>query len=150
MILNCIAGKSLPVYGKGNNIRDWLYVEDHCDAIYTVLNKGVIGSTYNIGGNNEIKNIDIVKIICHKMDSFLPRSNGSSYSDLITFVTDRPGHDFRYAIDASKIQNNLGWAPRENFNSGIEKTITWYLENKEWWKSIQNNSYRQERLGVIE
>tara|TARA_Y100000590_G_scaffold463138_1_gene629114 strand:- start:284 stop:1339 length:1056 start_codon:yes stop_codon:yes gene_type:complete len=150
MILNCIAGKNLPVYGKGNNIRDWLYVEDHCDAIYTVLNKGVIGSTYNIGGNNEIKNIDIVKIICHKMDSFLPRSNGSSYSDLITFVTDRPGHDFRYAIDASKIQNNLGWAPRENFNSGIEKTITWYLENKEWWKSIQNNSYRQERLGVIE
>ena len=130
-------------------MRDWLFVEDHCDAIYSVLQNGVIGCTYNIGGNNEIKNIDIVKIICHKMDKYHPRQDGSSYEELITFVTDRPGHDFRYAIDASKIINELNWEPKESFDTGIEKTIQWYLDNKLWWKSIQDNTYQQERLGVV-
>ena len=149
MILNCISEKPLPVYGKGDNVRDWLYVEDHCDAIYSVLTNGGIGSTYNIGGNNEIKNIDIVKIICRKMDEHSPGKNGAKYEKLITYVTDRPGHDFRYAIDASKIENELGWLPKESFETGIEKTILWYLDNKEWWESIQNNTYQQERLGVV-
>jgi dTDP-glucose 4,6-dehydratase len=149
MILNCISEKPLPVYGKGDNVRDWLYVEDHCDAIYSVLTNGGIGSTYNIGGNNEIKNIDIVKIICRKMDERSPRTNGAKYEELITYVADRPGHDFRYAIDASKIENELGWLPKESFETGIEKTILWYLDNKEWWESIQNNTYQQERLGVV-
>ena len=149
MILNCISEKPLPVYGKGYNVRDWLYVEDHCDAIYSVLTNGGIGSTYNIGGNNEIKNIDIVKIICLKMDELSPRTNGAKYEELITYVADRPGHDFRYAIDASKIENELGWLAKESFETGIEKTILWYLDNKEWWESIQNNTYQQERLGVV-
>jgi len=149
MILNCMSEKPLPVYGKGDNVRDWLYVEDHCDAIYSVLTNGGIGSTYNIGGNNEIQNIDIVKIICRKMDELLPRINGTKYEELITYVADRPGHDFRYAIDASKIENELGWLSKESFETGIEKTILWYLDNKEWWESIQNNSYKQERLGVV-
>ena len=141
--------KPLPVYGKGDNVRDWLYVEDHCDAIYSVLKNAGIGSTYNIGGNNEIQNIDIVKIICRKMDELSPRISGTKYEELITYVTDRPGHDFRYAIDASKIENELGWLPKESFETGIEKTILWYLDNKEWWESIQNNTYQQERLGVV-
>ena len=149
MILNCMSEKPLPVYGKGDNVRDWLYVEDHCDAIYSVLTNGGIGSTYNIGGNNEIQNIDIVKIICRKMDELSPRINGAKYEELITYVADRPGHDFRYAIDASKIENELGWLPKESFETGIEKTILWYLDNKEWWESIQNNTYKQERLGVV-
>ena len=149
MILNCMSEKPLPVYGKGDNVRDWLYVEDHCDAIYSVLTNGGIGSTYNIGGNNEIQNIDIVKIICRKMDELSPRINGTKYEELITYVADRPGHDFRYAIDASKIENKLGWLPKESFETGIEKTILWYLDNKEWWESIQNNTYQQERLGVV-
>ena len=149
MILNCIEEKKLPVYGKGENVRDWLFVEDHCDAIYSVLQNGDNGGTYNIGGNNEIENIDIVKTICHKMDKYHPRQEGSSYEELITFVTDRPGHDFRYAIDASKISNELNWKPKESFDTGIDKTIQWYLENKLWWKSIQDNTYQQERLGVV-
>ncbi|MDP7027934.1 MAG: dTDP-glucose 4,6-dehydratase [Candidatus Marinimicrobia bacterium] len=149
MILNCMSEKPLPVYGKGDNVRDWLYVEDHCDAIYSVLTNGEIGSTYNIGGNNEIQNIEIVKIICGKMDELSPRINGAKYEELIAYVADRPGHDFRYAIDASKIENELGWLPKESFETGIEKTIRWYLDNQEWWKSIQNNTYQQERLGVI-
>jgi dTDP-glucose 4,6-dehydratase len=149
MILNCMSEKPLPVYGKGDNVRDWLYVEDHCDAIYSVLTNGGIGSTYNIGGNNEIQNIEIVKIICGKMDELSPRINGAKYEELIAYVADRPGHDFRYAIDASKIENELGWLPKESFETGIEKTIRWYLDNQEWWKSIQNNTYQQERLGVI-
>ena len=149
MILNSIEEKELPVYGKGKNIRDWLYVEDHCDAIETVLTKGKLGETYNIGGNNEIKNIDIVKTICQKMDEYSPRAYSGSYEDLITFVTDRPGHDFRYAIDASKIRDELGWLPKEDFTSGIEKTIQWYLNNKPWWRAIQDNTYQQERLGVV-
>ena len=149
MIINCLQGNPLHVYGKGENVRDWLFVEDHCDAIHTVLAKGKMGETYNIGGNNEIKNIDVVTIICSLLDEISPRENGSSYSDLITFVKDRPGHDFRYAIDAGKIQNDLGWSPNESFETGIRKTIHWYLDNQNWWKSIQDNNYRQERLGVI-
>ena len=149
MIINCLQGNPLPVYGKGENVRDWLFVGDHCDAIQTVLAKGEMGETYNIGGNNEIKNIDVVTIICSLLDEISPRENGSSYSDLITFVNDRPGHDFRYAIDAGKIRNDLGWSPNESFETGIRKTIHWYLDNQNWWKAIQDNNYRQERLGVI-
>jgi len=149
MILNCLKEKSLPVYGKGDNVRDWLFVEDHCDAIYSVLSSGKLGETYNIGGNNEIQNIDIVKTICEKMDEYSPRKQDGNYEELITYVTDRPGHDFRYAIDASKISNELGWQPKENFETGIEKTIRWYLENREWWQAIQDNTYQQERLGVV-
>ena len=149
MIINSLQGNPLPVYGKGENVRDWLFVGDHCDAIHTVLAKGEMGETYNIGGNNEIKNIDVVTIICSLLDEISPRENGSSYSDLITFVKDRPGHDFRYAIDAGKIRNDLGWSPNESFETGIRKTIHWYLDNQNWWKAIQDNNYRQERLGVI-
>ena len=149
MIINCLQGNPLPIYGKGENVRDWLFVGDHCDAIHTVLAKGEMGETYNIGGNNEIKNIDVVTIICSLLDEISPRKNESSYSDLITFVKDRPGHDFRYAIDAGKIRNDLGWSPNESFETGIRKTIHWYLDNQNWWKAIQDNNYRQERLGVI-
>jgi len=149
MILNCLSEKNLPVYGKGENVRDWLYVEDHCDAIYTVLSKGELGETYNIGGNNEIKNIEIVKTICHKMDELVPRTGNGKYEDLIAYVADRPGHDFRYAIDTSNILDELGWLPKVSFTSGIDKTIRWYLENETWWKAIQDNTYQQERLGVV-
>ena len=147
MIINCLDEKPLPVYGKGLNIRDWLYVDDHCNAISTVRNNGDIGETYNIGGNNEITNIDIVKIICNNLDRLKPRTNGESYIDLITYVKDRPGHDFRYAIDASKIKNHLKWEPSESFDTGILKTIKWYLLNESWWRNIQINNYSQERLG---
>ena len=116
---------------------------------FSLLKKGKLGETYNIGGNNEIRNIDIVKTICEKMDELAPRSGDNKYEGLITFVTDRPGHDFRYAIDASKIQDELGWHPKEDFSSGIEKTIRWYLNNKSWWEAIQDNTYQQERLGVV-
>lgn len=149
MILNCLEEKPLPIYGKGENIRDWLYVEDHCDAIHTIIEEGVIGETYNVGGNNEIKNIEIVKTICGILDEVSPAKNGKSYKELITFVTDRPGHDFRYAIDSSKLKNELSWSPKETFESGIRKTIDWYFENQVWWKQIQNNTYQQERLGVL-
>ena len=145
MIANCVDEKPLPVYGKGDNVRDWLFVEDHCYAINEVLISGIPGETYNIGGNNEIKNIEIVNIVCSYLDKVRPRKNGNPYSDLITFVQDRPGHDFRYAIDSSKIQKDLGWQPRETFDSGIKKTIDWYLKNEEWWRQIQ---YKQERLGL--
>ena len=149
MIINAMNNKSLPIYGKGNNVRDWLYVSDHCDAIYTVLEKGEIGQTYNVGGNNEIKNIDVVETICNILDKLIPKDNSESYKKLINFVEDRPGHDFRYAIDANKINSKLGWFPKESFESGIEKTIQWYINNVDWWDSILNNTYRQERLGVI-
>ncbi|MBT6938530.1 MAG: NAD-dependent epimerase/dehydratase family protein, partial [Candidatus Marinimicrobia bacterium] len=148
MLANCVDEKPLPVYGEGLNVRDWLFVEDHCDAIYSVLQKGTIGETYNIGGHNEIKNIDIVNTICSILDELKPRSNGASYTELITYVTDRPGHDFRYAIDASKINNNLGWSPTETFETGIRKTIQWYLDNEQWWRNIQDGTYNQERLGT--
>ena len=149
MILNCLSEKALPVYGDGKNVRDWLYVEDHCDAIYSVLKNGNSGDTYNIGGNNEIENIQIINTICTIMDELKPRDNGAKYAQLITYVEDRPGHDFRYAIDASKIKDQLNWEPKETFESGIKKTIEWYLENKQWWESIQDKTYQQERLGVI-
>ena len=148
MIANCIDEKPLPIYGEGLNIRDWLFVEDHYDAIYSVLRNGTIGETYNIGGNNEISNIDIVNTICSILDELKPRSGGKSYNNLITFVTDRPGHDFRYAIDATKIKNKLGWSPKETFASGIRKTIQWYLDNESWWRKIQDGTYNQERLGI--
>ena len=147
MIINCLDWKPLPVYGDGNNIRDWLFVDDHCSAIKAVYENGAIGETYNVGGNNEIKNIDIVITICTILDDLQPSDNGKSYSELITFVKDRPGHDFRYAINAKKIQNELGWFPRESFETGIKKTVEWYLENKSWWKKIQDERYNQERLG---
>ena len=149
MILNCLQEKPLPVYGTGENIRDWLFVDDHCDAIHTIIEKGEIGETYNVGGNNEIKNIDIVKTICNLLDNIRPSENLKSYQELITFVKDRPGHDLRYAIDSSKLQNKLGWTPKETFEMGIRKTIDWYLDNKTWWQDIQNNTYQQERLGVL-
>ena len=150
MIINCLHGKPLPVYGKGENVRDWLYVRDHCEAIHSVLTTGTVGETYNIGGNNEIKNIEVVTTICSLLDEISPKEDGSQYSDLITYVRDRPGHDFRYAINANKINSELGWSPQESFETGIRKTIQWYLDNEPWWRSIQDNTYRQERLGVIE
>ena len=149
MILNCLAEESLPVYGTGENVRDWLYVDDHCEAIYTIIEKGKIGETYNVGGNNEIQNIEIIITICSILDEIQPSANGNSYTDLITYVKDRPGHDFRYAIDSSKLKNELNWSPNETFHSGIRKTIDWYLENQVWWQDIQNNTYQQERLGVV-
>ena len=149
MILNCLAEESLPVYGTGENVRDWLYVDDHCEAIHTIIENGKIGETYNVGGNNEIMNIDIVKTICNILDEIKPSTHLKSYMELITFVTDRPGHDFRYAIDSSKLKNELNWQPKETFETGIKQTINWYLENQTWWQDIQNNTYQQERLGVL-
>ena len=147
MIINSLDSKDLPVYGDGQNVRDWLYVDDHCGAIKTIYERGAIGETYNIGGNNEIKNIDIVNTICSILDDLKPIKSGKSYSDQIKFVKDRPGHDFRYAINAEKIQKELNWFPRETFETGIKKTIEWYLENEKWWRMIQNKTYKQERLG---
>ena len=147
IIINCIDWKQLPVYGNGENIRDWLFVEDHCIALETIFSKGKVGETYNIGGSNEIKNIDIVKTICDIMDEIKPSKNGS-YRNLITFVDDRPGHDKRYAVDSTKLQNSLNWEPKESFQSGIKKTIEWYLNNEDWWRKIQKNNYYQQRLGL--
>ena len=182
MILNALEGKPLPVYGDGQQIRDWLYVEDHARALYLVATKGIIGETYNIGGHNEKTNLDVVTTICNLLEEIVPyssrhsdtsdRSEGSSsstpiptnrhscagrnlkkehpnnYKDLITFVEDRPGHDLRYAIDASKIEKQLGWKPRETFESGIRKTVEWYLDNQTWCERVQDGSYQRERLGV--
>ena len=128
MISSCLKGEKLPIYGDGSNIRDWLYVKDHCDALSLVLKKGRTGETYNIGGKNEIKNIEVVTQICNLLDDVYPKKNGSSYSDLITFVEDRLGHDYRYGLNISKIENELGWSPKENFDSGINKTVEWYLK----------------------
>jgi len=149
MILSAIKIKPLPVYGDGNQIRDWLYVDDHVSAIMSVALKGKPGETYNVGGNNEIKNIEVVQKICSILDELIPINNSelNSYSELITYVEDRPGHDVRYAIDSSKINKNLGWSPNENFESGIRKTIMWYLENNAWLRSIQNDNYKLVRLG---
>ena len=147
-ITNCIDERILPVYGTGENIRDWLYVNDHCDAINKVITKGVVGETYLIGGNNEIKNIEIVKKICSILDNLRPRQNGESYKSLIKLVEDRPGHDFRYAIDCQKIHTELDWEPKESFLNGLEKTILWYLDNEEWWRKIQKKNHKQERLGL--
>ena len=149
MILNALKLNSLPVYGNGLQVRDWLYVDDHVRALLRVASKGEVGHTYNIGGNNEIQNIEVVQKICYHLDEIKPIKNKSinSYSELITYVSDRPGHDVRYAIDASKIFNNLGWVPLENFESGIRKTIEWYLNHHNWSDNIQNGSYKLSRLG---
>jgi dTDP-glucose 4,6-dehydratase len=150
MILNALEGKSLPVYGDGKQVRDWLFVEDHARALYLVLTEGKAGETYNIGGFNEKRNIDVVKTICHLLDEMVTEkpSGIKKFEELIIFVQDRPGHDLRYAIDATKIKTQLGWKPLESFETGIRKTIKWYLENSEWCKSIQNNTYQRERLGT--
>lgn len=150
MILNALEGKPLPVYGTGQNVRDWLYVEDHCRALLTVLEKGVPGEKYNIGGHNEKTNLDIVYTLCDILDQKKPRSDGKSYREQIAFVKDRPGHDMRYAIDASKIQRELGWVPQETFETGIVKTVDWYLNNLDWCQRITDGSYRRERLGIGE
>jgi dTDP-glucose 4,6-dehydratase len=147
MTLNAIEGKPLPVYGDGLNVRDWLYVEDHCDAIQTVLNSGRVGETYNIGGNCEQTNLAIVQTICRTVEELLPDLQHRC-SDLVRFVQDRPGHDRRYAIDATKIKTELGWSPKANFAEGIRKTVQWYIENPQWVERIQTGRYRRERLGV--
>lgn len=150
MILNAIAGKPLPVYGDGRQIRDWLYVEDHARALIHVAMAGNAGETYNIGGRNEVENIAVVRGICELLESLAPDKPAGvqRYTDLITFVTDRPGHDSRYAIDASKLERELGWTPQETFESGLRKTVEWYLHNVEWWQRIQSGRYRGERLGL--
>ena len=148
VILNALDAKPLPVYGNGQQIRDWLFVEDHARALYKVVTDGVVGETYNIGGHNEKQNIDVVKTICKILDELKPQANGQAYASLITFVKDRPGHDLRYAIDATKIQNELGWTPAETFETGIRKTVQWYLDNLEWCRRVQDGSYQRERLGV--
>jgi len=150
IILNALEGKPLPVYGDGGQIRDWLYVEDHARALYTVVTQGTVGETYNIGGHNERKNIDVVKTICQLLEEMVPNKPAGieSYSSLITFVADRPGHDVRYAIDATKIEHELGWAPQETFESGIRKTVEWYLANESWWQAVKDGSYASERLGL--
>ena len=156
VILNALEGKTLPIFGKGDQVRDWLYVQDHARALYKVISKGEVGETYNIGGHNEKRNIDVVKIICSILDELVPVSENqvlygssenqlnstSSYSELITFVKDRPGHDARYAIDASKIEKELGWTPAETFESGLRKTVNWYLENKIWSQGVKDGSYQ--------
>lgn len=148
VILNALEGKPLPIYGQGDQIRDWLYVEDHARALYQVVTQGVVGETYNIGGHNEKQNIDVVKTICTILDELRPQANHKPYESLITFVKDRPGHDLRYAIDASKIAKELGWKPEETFETGIRKTVEWYLNNLEWCHRVQDGSYQRERLGV--
>ena len=150
VILNALEGKTLPIYGKGEQIRDWLFVEDHARALYKVVTEGKIGETYNIGGHNEKQNIDVVKTICQILDELKPQKNGQPYESLIAFVKDRPGHDLRYAIDASKIANELNWTPTETFDSGIRKTVEWYLNNMEWCGRVQDGSYQRERLGAGE
>ena len=153
IILNALSAKSLPVYGDGSQIRDWLYVEDHARALYKVVTEGEVGETYNIGGHNEKKNIEVVETLCALLDELVPASSNSatshlkSYSDLITFVTDRPGHDVRYAIDASKIERELGWVPEESFETGIRKTVEWYLNNENWWQRVLSGEYQLERIG---
>ncbi|MEX0606036.1 MAG: dTDP-glucose 4,6-dehydratase [Marinobacter sp.] len=163
VILNALEGKPLPVYGKGDQIRDWLYVEDHARALYKVVTEGKVGETYNIGGHNEKQNIEVILTLCNILQELAPPSESARfvgatsvaktnsinhYQDLITFVTDRPGHDMRYAIDATKIQKELGWAPEETFETGIRKTVQWYLDNMEWCQRVQDGSYQRERLGV--
>ena len=143
MIVNALAGKSLPIYGDGQQIRDWLYVNDHCSAIRRVLEEGKIGEVYNIGGWNEKPNLDIVYSICDLLEELCPRSDGTPYREQITYVTDRPGHDRRYAIDATKIERELGWKPAETFTTGIRKTVLWYLENQAWVSNVQSGAYRE-------
>ncbi len=147
VILNALEGKPLPIYGKGDQIRDWLYVADHARALCTVCLQGKPGETYNIGGHNEKQNIEVVKTICAILDELKPRADGKKYAEQITFVADRPGHDMRYAIDAGKIERELGWKPAETFETGLRKTVRWYLDNKWWWEPLREK-YQRERLGL--
>ena len=148
-IINAIKGNHLPIYGSGQQIRDWLYVDDHAEALIKVLTKGKLGETYNIGGNNEMKNIDVVKFICNLLDKKIINKpfNISSFSNLIKYVDDRPGHDMKYSINTSKIKDNLGWSPKETFETGIEKTVDWFLNNRQWWEDILKSKYNLKRLG---
>jgi len=157
VILKALRGEPIPVYGKGENIRDWLYVEDHAEALLTAISKGKPGETYNIGGDNEMRNIDLVRLLCRILDEKVESGKlkaemrkGGSFADQITFVTDRPGHDLRYAIDATKIKNELGWEPKQDHESGFRKTVEWYLQNEAWWQNILDGSYQLERLGKAE
>ncbi len=152
VILNALDGKPLPVYGDGAQVRDWLYVEDHARALFKVVSEGKVGETYNIGGHNEQKNIDVVRSICALLEELAPsKPEGvARYEDLITFVKDRPGHDLRYAIDAGKIERELGWVPQETFQTGLRKTVQWYLDNLEWCRRVQDGRYQRERLGALE
>ena len=147
IILNALHGRPLPVYGDGSNIRDWLYVEDHARALHLIASEGRLGETYNVGGRNERRNIDVVRTICAILDRLAPASR--PHADLVTFVTDRPGHDARYAIDATKLETELGWRARETFESGIEKTVAWYLANEAWWRPLRDRVYTGERLGIL-
>ena len=149
VILNCLDGKPLPVYGKGANVRDWLYVDDHVAALCLVNEKGVPGETYNVGGHNERTNLEVVQTVCRILDELHPRSDGSKYESLITYVADRPGHDLRYAIDPSKLMGELGWKPSRTFDTGIRETVQWYLDNKWWWGPIHEKKYSGERLGKL-
>ena len=148
-ILNALHGKSIPVYGSGANVRDWLFVEDHARALELVATKGVVGESYNVGGNSELSNLTVVRMICDTIDKMRPRPDGTSHRSLITFVEDRPGHDRRYAIDASKIDRDLGWRPSESFESGLARTVRWYLDNEWWWRPIRDGRYAGERLGSL-
>jgi dTDP-glucose 4,6-dehydratase len=148
MITKALSGKPLPIYGDGKQIRDWLYVEDHCSAILEVLEKGTVGQVYNIGGHNEKTNLEVVQTLCNVLDEMVPDSPYRPHESLISFVEDRPGHDRRYAIDAGKIKKELGWVPRESFETGLQKTVSWYLDNKTWTERVQSGAYRGERLGL--
>jgi dTDP-glucose 4,6-dehydratase len=148
IIIRALNGEPLPVYGDGSNVRDWLFVDDHARALQAVFERGRPGQTYNVGGNAERRNIDVVKAICASLDRKRPRADGKPYADQITFVADRPGHDARYAIDASKIRDELGWEPSVTFETGIERTVDWYLNNRDWWQAILDGRYKTERLGV--
>jgi dTDP-glucose 4,6-dehydratase len=148
-ILKAFRGEAIPVYGRGDNIRDWLYVDDHASALWRVARHGRVGETYNIGGNSERRNIDVIQLLCRILDELKPRADGVSYSSQIKFVTDRPGHDLRYAMDASRIQRELGWTPAQSFESGLRRTVEWYLQNEWWWQGILDGSYKLERLGKV-
>jgi dTDP-glucose 4,6-dehydratase len=148
VILNAIHGRELPVYGAGTNIRDWLYVDDHARALHLIVTRGRIGEKYNVGGNNERRNIDIVRQICSLLDGHVPAAQ--PYATLIRHVVDRPGHDLRYAIDATKLETELGWKAQETFETGIEKTVRWYLDNEWWWRPLREKVYTGERLGLLE
>ncbi len=147
-IVRALRGEELPVYGKGENVRDWLHVEDHAAAQLAILQRGQVGRTYNIGGGNERKNIDVVRAICGLLDEMKPGTNQAPHARLIRFVADRPGHDLRYAIDATRLKQEIGWQPPTDFDTGLRSTVAWYLDNPRWWESILNGAYRAERLGL--